>query len=101
MTWHVFLVIQSVVAVAIVSAPIRELRGRRLRILRICAAAFTLSFFVDAPFECDGVWTIEGGPHHRLLMVPIENMLLIAASVPFAILLHVLFGRLRQTNIAQ
>jgi hypothetical protein len=101
MTWHYFLWLQSLGAVIIFAAPLRELRGRRLRMLRICAAAFALAFFIDSPFECHGVWTIEGGPHRRLIVVPIENMLVISASVPFAILLHLLAGRFRQWKTAQ
>ena len=101
MTWHGFLVLQSVAAIATFAAPITEFKGKRLRMLRICAAACALAFFVDAPFECHGVWTIEGGPHARLIIVPLENMLVISASVPFAILLHVFARRYRLSRTAQ
>ncbi len=99
-SWHAYLALQSFIAVLIFLLPSEWLRGRRMHLLRICLAAGTLSFFIDAPFEAIRVWSWGDGIHLLVGIVPIENLVLIAGSVPFAVLLYSTIGRLRRSGRA-
>ena len=96
MTWHHYLAIQSLLAAAILIWPRVWSATSRVRLLRVTAAAFALSFFVDSPFECARVWAFAGAPHTDLVGVPLENMLLIASSVPFAVTIYLAARSLHQ-----
>ena len=98
MTWHHYLAVQLLMATAILCWPRVWSASSRWRLLRLTAAAFALSFFVDSPFECARVWTFEGSPHADLLGVPLENMLLIASSVPFAVTIYLAARNLHQRS---
>ena len=51
---------------------------------------FAIMFFVDYPAEDRLIWQFADGPHASLIRVPIENMVVTAASAPYTITLYLL-----------
>ena len=94
MTWRTFLVIHFMTSFLFVFLSKELLRGKRLRLLRVVAAAFALSFFIDYPAEDREIWFFPSPSTSTLIKVPIENMVFIASCVPYIIVFYLLFQNL-------
>jgi hypothetical protein len=88
MTWHTFLVGYVAVGAALLAIPIAPLRKHRLRVFRVMLASFAISFFIDYPGEHRPLWRFHEPSVFTVLDVPIENMIFIAASVPYILTLY-------------
>lgn len=86
MTWHSFLVVW--VSGAALLALSRQFSGRRLRLLRVCVATLALSFFIDYPAEDRSIWTFMDESRVYVIEVPFENMLFMAASLPYTLAIY-------------
>jgi hypothetical protein len=101
MHWHQFLALFTTGAVFLTVAPWPAHAKRRVRLLRVAALAFVFTFFVDSPAEHRAIWSFEGELHSELLDVPIENMLLTAASVPYTITIFLTIQSLVRRRISK
>ncbi len=88
MTWHMFLAGYVAIAVTLLVIPIAPLRLHRLRAIRAMLASFAISFFIDYPGEHRPLWRFHEPSVFLVLDVPIENMIFIAASVPYILTLY-------------
>lgn len=88
MNWPMFVAIYTVLAALMVLLFRRTFRGRWWRLGRSMLAAVSLAFFVDYAGEDRTLWHFTELSSYRILEVPIENLLFIAASVPLIILIH-------------
>ncbi len=102
MTWHEFLYGFIGLAALLTFLPWPRASRKRSRILRASAMLFAIMFFVDYPAEDRLIWQFADGPHASLIRVPIENMIITAASAPYTITLYLLAQILlrRRTELA-
>ena len=88
MTWHLFLVGYVAIGAALLAWPIAPMREQRRRVFRVILASFALSFFIDYPGERRPLWRFHEPSLFSILDVPVENMIFIAASVPYILTLY-------------
>jgi len=88
MKWHAFLVIYAAIGAALLTFPVPPIRANRGRVYRIMCASFAISFFIDYPGEHRPLWRFTEPSLFPILDVPIENMIFIAASVPYILTLY-------------
>src|ERR1700724_3165687 len=70
------------------------------RLLRVCLATGALSFFVDYPGEQMRIWTFEDNYDYLVLEVPLENIFLLIAAIPYIRLLFLTVQRLLRRRSA-
>jgi hypothetical protein len=87
MSWREFLIAYSIGGVLCLAAIKIRYSISFLRLLRVIGATAALSFFVDYPAESRGIWRFRA-PLARLLEVPIENLIFMAASPSYIILIY-------------
>jgi hypothetical protein len=88
MTWHRFLIPYTVASILLVAIPSLPLRSRWRQTLRVMLVAFAISFFIDYPGERRPLWRFDEPSLFPLLDVPLENMIFLAASVPYILTLY-------------
>jgi hypothetical protein len=88
MNWPDFILLYAALAAALALLFRRIFAGQWWRLSRVMAAAVSLGFFIDYPAEDRHIWRFAGTSRLYLLEVPVENLILMMASIIYILLIY-------------
>lgn len=88
MTWSEFLLLYTALAAMLLVVFHRLFAHNWWRLARVMALAGSMGFFVDYPAEDRSFWKFAGRSSFYVIEVPIENIILMVASVVYMLLIY-------------